>query len=57
MTYTSSCPVNYFVSVTGDAEEHHKHFINALQKEMNLKKVSTVQKSDVILLFCPDITE
>ncbi|XP_043095922.1 uncharacterized protein LOC122345658 isoform X2 [Puntigrus tetrazona] len=57
MTPTSSCALNYFVSVTGDAQEHHKHFINALQKRMQLRKVQRVQESDVILLFCPDIIE
>ncbi|XP_050964673.1 uncharacterized protein LOC127164691 [Labeo rohita] len=55
MTSTSSHPVKYFVSVTGDAQEHHVHFIKALQEGMNLQ-VSTEQESDVILLFCPDIS-
>lgn len=52
-----SCQVKYFLSVTGDAKKHHECFINHLQQKINLKKVSVVKDSDVILHFCPEIDD
>lgn len=49
--------MKYFLSVTGDAKKHHECFINHLQQKINLKKVSVVKDSDVILHFCPEIDD
>lgn len=42
------------MSVTGDTQKHHMDFEKALKDQMSLRKVSTVEDSDLILLFYPD---
>lgn len=41
------------MSVTGDTQKHHMDFEKALKEQMSLRKVSTVEDSDLVLLFYP----
>ncbi|XP_042610851.1 uncharacterized protein si:dkey-27p18.3 [Cyprinus carpio] len=53
MTCNSSRPVDYFIYVTKDTHKCDVDFIDGLHKQVQLRKVSRVQDSEIILLFCP----
>ncbi|RXN13687.1 hypothetical protein ROHU_018035 [Labeo rohita] len=54
--FTSSHTVRYFTNLTKDAKNFLR-CIDATENQICLNEVTSVEDSDVILLFCPDISD